>query len=122
MVRFIIPEVITMITSIIAFTFQYGQIYYDIHAFFVPTRLLIYIPIWLDLLLAIDPATAGLITSFTFQYGQIYYGSNQMWEDLDISIYIPIWLDLLLNIYWLESMAQNNLHSNMVRFIINGKI
>ena len=45
-----------------------------------------------------------------------------MWEDLDISIYIPIWLDLLLNIYWLESMAQNNLHSNMVRFIINGKI
>ena len=28
MVRFIIPEVITMITSIIAFTFQYGQIYY----------------------------------------------------------------------------------------------
>ena len=35
-----------------------------------------------------------------------------------ITIYIPIWLDLLLVGYNKEKEVRNNLHSNMVRFII----
>ena len=33
-------------------------------------------------------------------------------------IYIPIWLDLLLYLFELVYPCLNNLHSNMVRFII----
>ena len=62
--------------------------------------------------------TKGEIMKFTFQYGQIYYKIQKKLDCLKIQIYIPIWLDLLLNTCALESMAQNNLHSNMVRFII----
>ena len=35
-----------------------------------------------------------------------------------LSIYIPIWLDLLLNRNSLQKKLFENLHSNMVRFII----
>ena len=34
------------------------------------------------------------------------------------AIYIPIWLDLLFVVISLLIIALNNLHSNMVRFII----
>ena len=33
-------------------------------------------------------------------------------------IYIPIWLDLLSSIIFSASLSLENLHSNMVRFII----
>ena len=100
----------------------------------------IYIPIWLDLLLQqfsciywlhaylhsnmvrfiikFLSSLVNFLYLFTFQYGQIYYQTYQSIIIRIIEIYIPIWLDLLLNIYVLESMAQDNLHSNMVRFII----
>ena len=35
-----------------------------------------------------------------------------------VDIYIPIWLDLLLKRYYQQKNEINNLHSNMVRFII----
>ena len=56
---------------------------------------LIYIPIWLDLL--------SEQRSFTIS---------------DTLIYIPIWLDLLLKIKENELLKIKDLHSNMVRFII----
>ena len=56
---------------------------------------------------------------FTFQYGQIYYRSGYIPLDLQYAIYIPIWLDLLSTenreIY---AQGTEDLHSNMVRFII----
>ena len=55
----------------------------------------IYIPIWLDLLY--------FFNFFSFSY---------------VCIYIPIWLDLLLIIPYLNNCQVENLHSNMVRFII----
>ena len=36
-----------------------------------------------------------------------------------IGIYIPIWLDLLCESYGAKVRNKYNLHSNMVRFIIN---
>ena len=36
-----------------------------------------------------------------------------------MKIYIPIWLDLLLTASTNQTGANQNLHSNMVRFIIN---
>ena len=57
--------------------------------------------------------------SFTFQYGQIYYQAvNILFSNAPI-IYIPIWLDLLYYYYFLTSTIDNNLHSNMVRFIMD---
>ncbi len=56
----------------------------------------IYIPIWLDLLLA-----------RSYLRKKINY------------IYIPIWLDLLCIWYGDPNWNYTNLHSNMVRFIIN---
>ena len=38
-----------------------------------------------------------------------------------IQIYIPIWLDLLYNRVIDRIVDSNNLHSNMVRFIIRVK-
>ena len=118
MVRFIINELITVIGSAIAFTFQYGQIYYQFIVSLNTEASYIYIPIWLDLLsktnqkkrlgaldlhsnmvrfiiklMYIKPNTTY---GFTFQYGQIYY--------------LPV-LVLLIN-------KLRYLHSNMVRFII----
>ena len=37
-------------------------------------------------------------------------------------IYIPIWLDLLSNGKYTLTLGGNDLHSNMVRFIINSGI
>ena len=41
---------------------------------------------------------------------------------LDKLIYIPIWLDLLLRDWHDYEIDQRNLHSNMVRFIIDNVI
>ena len=76
MVRFIIQELVTAFTSAIAFTFQYGQIYYgmffsaiaisfsDLHSNMV--RFIIF------------QATENreIYAQFTFQYGQIYYAKS----------------------------------------------
>ena len=50
MVRFIIAVVKTAGGIAERFTFQYGQIYYEVQPFVKWSRGLIYIPIWLDLL------------------------------------------------------------------------
>ena len=79
-----------------AFTFQYGQIYYLIIKNNKNNKNKIYIPIWLDLLLAIESMHLINAIAFTFQYGQIYYHLPMRHQD-DQNTY---------------------LHSNMVRFII----
>ena len=60
--------------------------------------------------------------AFTFQYGQIYYDVYKARDNLRKPIYIPIWLDLLYN--WTEArfFSIEDLHSNMVRFIIAKQI
>ena len=50
MVRFIIDYGKYYFIDFMAFTFQYGQIYYNIKIIFKMTKRKIYIPIWLDLL------------------------------------------------------------------------
>ena len=57
-------------------------------------------------------------TLFTFQYGQIYYKDLFYKSIKDENIYIPIWLDLLCVSYYFVYDIRNNLHSNMVRFIM----
>ena len=58
----------------------------------------IYIPIWLDLL-----------SNIRGTHGYSYL------------IYIPIWLDLLLELNKKLDKLDENLHSNMVRFIIRNE-
>ena len=72
MVRFIIKIAYSQTDNRVAFTFQYGQIYYVIK----------------------NDITKEL-KEFTFQYGQIYYPKIQIKESFFKMIYIPIWLDLL---------------------------
>ena len=55
---------------------------------------------------------------FTFQYGQIYYFKVYFIKRSIKLIYIPIWLDLLLEVVIQSFYNLNDLHSNMVRFII----
>ena len=95
MVRFIILFHELQLHNNFKFTFQYGQIYY-------PSNEALQYPIIL----------------FTFQYGQIYYYDAKEMLKYKDSIYIPIWLDLLLDYYMKEYNLNQNLHSNMVRFII----
>ena len=78
----------------------------------------IYIPIWLDLLCLIYPLYSEFLLPFTFQYGQIYYGDKMSNGSNSYNIYIPIWLDLLFKTNNNQKHRRKNLHSNMVRFII----
>ena len=100
----------------------------------------IYIPIWLDLLFQLFAFSHiehqdlhsnmvrfiinlwyGTITQqtvFTFQYGQIYYVRTASLYVNFLDIYIPIWLDLLLRGSSVKYAYCDDLHSNMVRFII----
>ena len=59
-----------------------------------------------------------MIEEFTFQYGQIYYALYNMIIHTCLHIYIPIWLDLLYVEKLMDGAKVDNLHSNMVRFII----
>ena len=79
---------------------------------------LIYIPIWLDLLYSLSSLfrlsfidlhsnMVRFIIYYTF-IRYMYY----------ISIYIPIWLDLLWDAEAVIYEVWEDLHSNMVRFII----
>ena len=102
---------------------------------------LIYIPIWLDLLFRTELDIVVLryylhsnmvrfimrslskkrlpTMLFTFQYGQIYYWQLKDTHLRKKYIYIPIWLDLLSSIKQQQRFKKYNLHSNMVRFIID---
>ena len=62
-----------------------------------------------------------VITSFTFQYGQIYYDFLEDYAEEIEYIYIPIWLDLLYQQDLNRQIMERDLHSNMVRFIIQKK-
>ena len=118
MVRFIINKENNKMVYIVAFTFQYGQIYYDkeraeelknksnLHSNMV------------RFIIAVQRRAADLQAAFTFQYGQIYYVILSIDELLRNCIYIPIWLDLLFFIFLLIYIICQDLHSNMVRFII----
>ena len=57
-------------------------------------------------------------TGFTFQYGYIYYFVFIVKFISIKDIYIPIWLYLLSNLYQALRSTLQNLHSNMVIFII----
>ena len=100
------------------FTFQYGQIYYKYMQRGGEEYGFIYIPIWLDLLLRRNDAKDSKFNRFTFQYGQIYYNRAKRYYQQNILIYIPIWLDLLFLNMMYNKEWEENLHSNMVRFII----
>ena len=80
--------------------------------------MLIYIPIWLDLLSKDWSTGIAVPDKFTFQYGQIYYPISTASNILGTLIYIPIWLDLLLINFSFLDKNNYDLHSNMVRFII----
>ena len=57
--------------------------------------LLIYIPLWLDLLSNGYSELDLDYLLFTFHYGQIYYYEYQAKKIAKEYIYIPLWLDLL---------------------------
>ena len=140
MVRFIILQNDLRFTSLVRFTFQYGQIYYSLREETKNFRLQIYIPIWLDLLSCIififipfqkdlhsnmvrfiifsERIASPRSSKFTFQYGQIYYYRDGYVSIEQQYIYIPIWLDLLYLFLKRFYEAILHLHSNMVRFII----
>ena len=96
MVRFIILIHIGNYPQDTEFTFQYGQIYYQ----------------------GANGDKKYYIV-FTFQYGQIYYMHVFNVNRYIFCIYIPIWLDLLLSEDDDNVVSIANLHSNMVRFIID---
>ena len=141
MVRFIIRAGQLGRRRLIKFTFQYGQIYYNIMRHNLGLAKKIYIPIWLDLLSPSNEALQYPIPLFTFQYGQIYYRQNECndtifkrhlhsnmvrfimtnqneYDENYWKIYIPIWLDLLLQRKEKSLTYKQHLHSNMVRFIM----
>ena len=142
MVRFIICNRYSVQLGFLVFTFQYGQIYYNLFIFLKIILITIYIPIWLDLLsnsqenqwryqqhlhsnmvrfIIIFPISMlAKVFLFTFQYGQIYYMVYSSWRSQFSCIYIPIWLDLLFPDNMVSLAFRPNLHSNMVRFIIYG--
>ena len=96
MVIFIIHFHISIFPSSSQFTFQYGYIYYYIQYSIVIYINAIYIPIWLYLLFLFLLIYSLHLFLFTFQYGYIYYALER---DEGVTFY-------------------NNLHSNMVIFII----
>ena len=115
--RFIIQSEAPQIQPSDLFTFQYGQIYYEMDTYAHRKNKTIYIPIWLDLLLLQTSQTTQQephlhsnmvrfiivyklmedtkMSKFTFQYGQIYYNNKRILNEFVRRIYIPIWLDLL---------------------------
>ena len=59
---------------------------------------------------------------FTFQYGQIYYAGTIYEKSRIRKIYIPIWLDLLFGELVDLIKDLQDLHSNMVRFIMSADL
>ena len=60
----------------------------------------------------------ALIWLFTFHYGQIYYSPYTVQSAWSGDIYIPLWLDLLFRVRACFIHLVYNLHSTMVRFIM----
>ena len=58
------------------------------------------------------------LEKFTFQYGYIYYDFYELYSKEYAEIYIPIWLYLLYVRYFYFVDDIEDLHSNMVIFII----
>ena len=143
MVRFIIMAVGGPIKYVNLFTFHYGQIYYQDNIAKIFYILNIYIPLWLDLLYSINRCVLFqtknlhstmvrfiisfrhysdiIIARFTFHYGQIYYIKKASTKILHEKIYIPLWLDLLYAITQSADLINPDLHSTMVRFIIQSE-
>ena len=141
MVRFIIYRFYRTVYACYWFTFQYGYIYYEerqsvsgcLSNIYIPIWLyllwgrdyrlqngeIIYIPIWLYLLSIGNAIGSPNCWKFTFQYGYIYYKHKRKTHTSQLAIYIPIWLYLLLNSSIFSISRPDNLHSNMVIFIIN---
>ena len=101
------------------FTFQYGQIYYTLGE---PQAIPISGYLHSNMVRFIIDGfmtPAEIVERFTFQYGQIYYILQKRRLQSYMPIYIPIWLDLLFDFSDEEQKEKEDLHSNMVRFIIN---
>ena len=118
MVRFIINLWSGITISQIAFTFQYGQIYYTAAGYNAEIFGYFYIPIWLDLLLLLAMCLRlvfPFLHSNMVRFIMIWY---KMSRSEHVLFYIPIWLDLLFRLTKLQEDRSIFLHSNMVRFII----
>ena len=121
MVRFIIiiHSFDTLITS--PFTFQYGQIYYVDYILYVGMSVYHLHSNMVRFIILLLSRTRTYLYRFRFQYGQIYYRRTTSIRSHNNRIYIPIWLDLLLEGITSPQELLENLHSNMVRFIIRLK-
>ena len=95
MVRFIIYIYYLYQVKIIAFTFQYGQIYYTELFNIKKIKKEIYIPIWLDLLFS-DLYDSGI----------------------DLTNLHSNMVRFIISFVYFLNLKKRNLHSNMVRFII----
>ena len=118
MVRFIIKEKEEELKNKALFTFQYGQIYYKTLLLCKAIKILNLHSNMVRFIIFICKLFFKERALFTFQYGQIYYFKAVDYTISDDEIYIPIWLDLLFFEKYRNNLSNNNLHSNMVRFII----
>ena len=120
MVRFIMRKSFLFIIIAKRFTFQYGQIYYSCKSFNMLFSLVVYIPIWLDLLFKKNKYKCKKEKPFTFQYGQIYYGtiSQQAYRILFCLHSNMVRFIICIRMKQYEN-GKKSLHSNMVRFIIH---
>ena len=99
------------------FTFHYGQIYYYFIIICCSRKSHLHSTMVRFIIRLIDEQKFKDIT-FTFHYGQIYYDDVSFVNNIFCGIYIPLWLDLL-SIALLEAIEKyEDLHSTMVRFII----
>ena len=103
------------------FTFQYGQIYYQNIANQTISDKLNLHSNMVRFIIEVRQKFNMQQEAFTFQYGQIYYYVRKYGGKNKMMIYIPIWLDLLCSNEKLLYINYDNLHSNMVRFIMKSK-
>ena len=119
MVRFIIFLNRSMIIVIILI---YIPIWLDllwIYNIYNQEKNRIYIPIWLDLLLSTTLPSAFSVHNLHSNMVRFIIILFNFYKLIIISIYIPIWLDLLYIISGSYYDFKKDLHSNMVRFIID---
>ena len=120
MVRFIIIQKQALLTDIIVFTFQYGQIYYDkdnfkesqiqnnLHSNMVRFIIIIFYQ------------ALQIFFLFTFQYGQIYYVLSIFQKPIIKILFTFQYGQIYYSQEEKEARADEiDLHSNMVRFIMH---
>ena len=100
------------------FTFQYGQIYYVDNTVERSQFLIVYIPIWLDLLQNQAIIQGYCLKCLHSNMVRFIIVMKPSTTTLSSSVYIPIWLDLLSQYKEVLQTTRLRLHSNMVRFII----